>query len=85
MGSEMCIRDSPDATPEVAALARLCAFSDLFLSAPVQHRREFRLQQQLLVTPGLEDAADAGNVVKRYASTTKPEKITADIEAQLKG
>ena len=25
-----------------------------------------------------------GNVVKRYASTTKPEKITADIEAQLK-
>ena len=26
-----------------------------------------------------------GNVVKRYASTTKPEKITADIEAQLKG
>ena len=50
-------------TPAVAALARLCAFSDLFLAAPVQHRREFRLQQQLLVTPGLEDAADAGNVV----------------------
>ncbi len=50
-------------TPAVAALARLCAFSDLFLAAPVQHRREFRLQQQLLVTPGVEDVADAGNVV----------------------
>jgi glutathione peroxidase len=24
-----------------------------------------------------------GNVVKRYASTTKPEKIAADIEALL--
>lgn len=47
----------------VAALARLCGFSDLFLAAPEQHRREFRLQQQLLVTPGAEDAADAGNVV----------------------
>lgn len=51
------------ATPEIAALARLCAFSDLFLAAPVQHRREFRLQQQLLVTPGVEDAADASNVL----------------------
>ena len=48
---------------EVAALARLCAFSDLFLAAPVEHRREFRLQQQLLVTPGVEDVADAGAVV----------------------
>jgi AcrR family transcriptional regulator len=51
------------ASPQVAALARLCAFSDLFLAAPTQHRREFRLQQQLLVTPGAEDAADATNVV----------------------
>ncbi|MEZ5181708.1 MAG: TetR family transcriptional regulator [Acidimicrobiales bacterium] len=49
--------------PEVAALARLVAFSDLFLAAPVRHRREFRLQQQLLVTPGAEEAADAGAVV----------------------
>lgn len=48
---------------ELAALARLWAFSDLFLSAPVHHRREFRLQQQLLVTPGAEEAADAGAVV----------------------
>ena len=31
--------------------------------APVRHRREFRLQQQLLVTPGAEEAADAGSVV----------------------
>ena len=52
-----------DASPAVAALARLCAFSDLFLAAPVQHRREFRLQQQLLVTPGVEEAADANNVL----------------------
>jgi AcrR family transcriptional regulator len=52
-----------EVTPAVAALARLCAFSDLFLAAPVQHRREFRLQQQLLVTPGVEDAADASNVL----------------------
>ena len=51
------------ASAEVAALARLCAFSDLFLAAPVEHRREFRLQQQLLVTPGVEDVADAGAVV----------------------
>ncbi|MCB0960556.1 MAG: TetR family transcriptional regulator [Acidimicrobiales bacterium] len=49
--------------PEVAALARLVAFSDLFLAAPVRHRREFRLQQQLLVTPGAEEVADAGAVV----------------------
>lgn len=47
----------------VAAIARLCAFSDLFLAAPVRHRREFRLQQELLVTPGLEDVEDAGALV----------------------
>ncbi|WP_426571149.1 TetR/AcrR family transcriptional regulator [Aquihabitans sp. McL0605] len=46
-----------------SALAKLCAFSDLFLDAPVRHRREFRLQQQLLVTPGVEDVDDAGGVV----------------------
>jgi len=60
---DAALAQDPDATPSIAALARLCAFSDLFLAAPVQHRREFRLQQQLLVTPGLEDAADAGTVV----------------------
>lgn len=47
----------------VAALVRLCAFSDLFLAAPERHPREFRLQQQLLVTPGAEDTADAATVV----------------------
>ncbi len=52
----------PPARP-VASLARLWAFSDLFLSAPDRHPREFRLQQQLLVTPGAEDTADAASVV----------------------
>lgn len=48
---------------EEASLARLCAFSDLFLAAPHRHPREFRLQQELLVTSGLEEAEDAGRVV----------------------
>ena len=55
-----------DETPvaeSIASLARLCAFSDLFLAAPVEHRQQFRLQQELLVTPGVEDVADAGTVV----------------------
>ena len=52
------------ATPDrVAALARLWAFSDLFLTAPDRHPREFRLQQQLLVTPGAEETQDAASVV----------------------
>ena len=55
--------EAADLAPDVAALARLCAFSDLFLAAPERHRREFRLQQQLLVTPDVEEAADAGTVV----------------------
>ncbi|QYG91426.1 TetR family transcriptional regulator [Iamia sp. SCSIO 61187] len=50
-----------DAAP--AALARLLAFSRLFLSAPDHHPREFRLQQRLLVTEGVADAADAATVV----------------------
>lgn len=49
--------------PSVRALARLWAFSDLFLSAPDRYPREFRLQQQLLVTPGSEDTQDAASVV----------------------
>jgi AcrR family transcriptional regulator len=60
---DLAIDEADAVSAEVAALARLCGFSDLFLAAPVQHRREFRLQQQLLVTPGVEDAADAGSVV----------------------
>ena len=50
-------------TDPVATLARLWAFSDLFLTAPEHHPREFRLQQELLVTPGAEDTADAASVV----------------------
>ncbi len=49
--------------PRLAALARLWAFSDLFLVAPHTHAREFRLQQQLLVSVGAEDGADAAAVV----------------------
>ncbi|HEX2577401.1 MAG TPA: TetR family transcriptional regulator [Aquihabitans sp.] len=49
--------------PEVGALARCCAFADLFLAAPVRHPREFRLQQELLVTRGVEEAEDAGRLV----------------------
>jgi AcrR family transcriptional regulator len=60
---DQALSADPDVSASVAALARLCAFSDLFLAAPVQHRREFRLQQQLLVTPGVEEPADAGSVV----------------------
>ena len=51
------------ASPQLAALARLCGFSELFLTAPEHHPREFRLQQQLLVTPGAEETADAATVV----------------------
>lgn len=47
----------------VVALARLWAFADLFHAAPVRHPREFRLQQQLLVTAGIEESADAATVV----------------------
>lgn len=46
-----------------AALARLLAFSRLFLAAPQHHPREFLLQQQLLVTPGLSETADVVAVV----------------------
>ena len=49
--------------PQLAALARLWGFSELFLTAPEHHPREFRLQQQLLVTPGAEETVDAVTVV----------------------
>ena len=48
---------------EQRALTLLWAFSDLFVAAPQLHPREFRLQQQLLATPGVEDAGDAAAVV----------------------
>ena len=51
------------AAPAPAALARLLAFSRLFLTAPQHHAREFRLQQRLLVTPDSEETADAAEVV----------------------
>lgn len=46
-----------------AALARLWAFSDLFLAAPQRHPREFRLQQDLLVNADAEETGDAATVV----------------------
>lgn len=52
-----------DLAPAQAALVHLWAFSDLFLDAPQRHPREFRLQQQLLVTPGVEETQDAASVV----------------------
>lgn len=54
---------TPRPDPRTAALARLWAFSELFLTAPDHHAREFRLQQQLLVTPGAEATEDAASVV----------------------
>jgi AcrR family transcriptional regulator len=57
------LAEPPAPAAEVAALARLCAFSDTFLAAPSAHPREFRLQQQLLNAPGVEDAADARRVL----------------------
>ncbi|MFZ4518076.1 MAG: TetR/AcrR family transcriptional regulator [Microthrixaceae bacterium] len=57
-------RELPPGTPvRTASLARLVAFADLFLEAPVTHRREFRLQQQLLASAGAEDPGDAAGVV----------------------
>lgn len=67
------------ATPEVAALARLWVFSDLFLSAPQTHAREFRLQQQLLATPNVQDAGDAATVVPAAMSVfDRPRRLLAE-------
>lgn len=49
--------------PRTAALARLWAFHRLFLAAPEDHAREFRLQQQLLASPSAESLEDAASVV----------------------
>ena len=54
---------APAPSAEVAALARLWAFADLFLAAPDRHPREFRLQQQLLTTPDVQDTEDAAEVL----------------------
>ena len=73
----------PAVPHDVAALARLWAFSDLFLSAPQHHPHEFRLQQQLLVTPGVEDTADAATVVPQamYVLDVPRQLLAAAVEA----
>ncbi len=48
---------------EVSALARLWAFSDLFLTAPEHHPHEFALQQELLTTPAIDDLTEVASVV----------------------
>lgn len=68
--------------PAVAALARLLAFSRLFLTAPDHHPREFRLQQQLLVTPDVEEVEDAGRVVPAaFAVLAVPRDLLAEAAA----
>jgi AcrR family transcriptional regulator len=72
-------QDPPASTIRIHALARLWAFSDLFLSAPDEHPREFRLQQQLLVTPGAEDTEDAATVVPAAMSVLEaPRRLLGD-------
>ncbi len=67
------------AEADVAALARLLAFSRLFLTAPEHHRREMRLQQRLLVTPGVEDTADAAEVVPAAMAVLEvPRRLLAE-------
>jgi len=60
---DAALADEDRRRPELASLARLWAFSNLFLAAPHTHPREFRLQQQLLVSVGAEDGEDAATVV----------------------
>lgn len=67
---------------DVAALARLWVFSDLFLAAPESHAREFRLQQQLLGTPKVQEADDAATVVPAAMSVLdRPRRLLADAVA----
>jgi AcrR family transcriptional regulator len=62
-GWNAALAEARTTSPEVQALARLCAFSDLFLAAPHTHAREFRLQQELLSTGGAQDPADSMSVL----------------------
>ena len=73
----------PEPLPgEVGALARLWVFSDLFLTAPESHAREFRLQQQLLGTPKVQDVNDAATVVPAAMSVLdRPRRLLADAVA----
>jgi AcrR family transcriptional regulator len=74
-GWEAELADLDDRT---AALVRLVAFSRLFLTAPEHHPREFRLQQRLLVTEGVEDTADAAAVVPHaMAVLATPRRLLA--------
>ncbi len=64
------------------ALTLLWAFSDLFVAAPRRHPREFRLQQQLLVTPGAEDVGDAAAVVPAAMTVLDlPRRLLAEAAA----
>ncbi|WCO67604.1 TetR family transcriptional regulator [Iamia majanohamensis] len=70
------------AAPAPGALARLLAFSRLFLTAPQHHTREFRLQQRLLVTPDAEETADAAEVVPAaMAVLDVPRRLLAEAVA----
>lgn len=76
-----------DLDDRTAALARLVAFARLFLGAPEHHPREFRLQQRLLVTEGIEDTADAAAVLP-YAMAvldTPRRLLAAAVEAGALG
>lgn len=72
-----------DLDDRTAALTRLVAFSRLFLSAPEHHPREFRLQQRLLVTEGVEETADAAAVVPHAMAVlgTPRRLLAAAVEA----
>lgn len=64
------------------ALARLWAFSDLFLAAPREQAREFRLQQQLFMSVGAEETGDAATVVPAaMAVLDLPRRLIADAVA----
>ncbi|MBS1836109.1 MAG: TetR family transcriptional regulator [Actinobacteria bacterium] len=72
-------RIAEDVAPSVGALARLWAFGETFLAAPIRHPREFQLQQRLLVTDGGQDAEDLGAVVgAAMAVLREPQRLLAD-------
>jgi hypothetical protein len=61
-----------------AALARLWAFADLFLTAPTHHAREFHLQQELLIAPELEEGdASPAVIAAAMAVLELPRRLLA--------
>lgn len=69
-------------TRRVHSLARLLAFSRLFLGAPDDYPREFRLQQQLLVSSDAEDTSDAVTVVPSAMAVLEvPRQLLVDAAA----